>query len=819
LNSLVQDLKYGMRMLRKFPVLTAAAVVCIALGAGATTAIFSVVNAVVLRPLPYKDPERLVRIYTEFPTFPGGGLRRFWISPAEYLDLRRELKSWDGIDGWVVASANLAGSVQPLRVTEAYVTGGLFQMLGSRAELGRVITPQDDLPSSPLTAVISHGLWQRAFGADRNVVGRDVLLDGLKCTIAGVMPPDFRFPPEELNPTDIWVPGRIDPANPGGRGNHYLSLMGRLKPDVSMRRAQEELAQKVNYWGSTATPKHHAFHPRFHPIVSYPFHDEVVGQVRPALLALLGAVAFVLLIACVNVANLLLARAEGRQREVAVRTALGADFRSLVRQFVAEGLLLSAAGAALGLALAYAGLQAIKAASGASMPRASEIGIDWRVLAFTAGVSVLTGLFFGLAPLLQVAARNVHDSLKAGVRTTATAGAQQFRRALVVAELALALVLLIGTGLMIRAFWNLQRVNAGFEPQGLLTMRVILPDGVYKDARSVLNFWSAVQERVRAIPGAVSASMMSGLPPLRQLNANDTGIEGFVERPGGPKQNVDYWQAAGDRYFETMGIRLIDGRFFDERDGESAPPAVIVNQAMAHMFWPGESPIGRRVRTNMEGPWQTVVGVVADVKNGGLDRPAGTELFIPYRQAAGLFDILREASIVVRTTGNPGALASGARRAVREVDPAMPVSDVRTMDDVISAVQARPRFLTTLLTLFAAVALLLAAVGIYGVISFSVARRTGEIGVRMALGASAGDVLGMVLGQGMKLAAAGVALGAIGAFALTRFISGLLYGVSSLDARTFAAMALLLSAVTLLACYLPARQATKVDPTTALRYE
>ena len=807
-------------MLRKSPVLTAAAVVCMALGAGATTAIFSVVNAVVLRPLPYQDPERLVRIYSEFPTFAAGGLRRFWISPPEFLELQRELTSWDRIEGWVGGTANLAGSVQPARISVSSVTGGLLPMLGARTEIGRILTPQDGSPSAPLVGVISYGLWQRAFGGDPRIAGRDVLLDGLKCTIVGVMPPGFRFPPEELDATDLWAPQRIDPANPGGRGNHYLSLLGKLKPGITLKRAQDELAQKVNAWGAAATPNHHSFHPRFHPIVSYRFHDEVVGQIRPALPAMLGAVAFVLLIACVNVANLLLARAELRQREVAIRTAMGADFRTLVRQFVLEGLLLSTSGAALGLLLAWAGLRAIKVASGASIPRAAEIGMDGRVLVFAIGVSALTGLFFGLAPLLQVAAGRALDALKSGARTTATAGAQFFRRALVVSELALALVLLIGTGLMIRAFWNLQGVNAGFEPHGVVTMTVSMPNGVYKDNRGLLNFWSAVQERVRAIPGVASASMMSGLPPVRQLNANDTEIEGFVKRPGGPQQNVDFWQSAGDRYFETMGIRLMEGRFFDERDGESAPAVVIVNRSLARMFWPGESALGRRVRLGFSGPWRTVVGMVGDVKNAGLDRPAGTELFFPYRQAGGdAGGFLREAQIVFRAAADPWPLAAAARRAVRDFDPAMPVSDVRTLDDVVSAARARPRFLTTLLTLFAAVALVLAAVGIYGVISYTVARRTGEIGVRMALGASTGNVLGMILGQGLRLAAAGVALGAVGALALTRFLGGLLYGVSPFDGQTFAAMALLLSGVTLAACFIPARQATKVDPTTALRYE
>jgi predicted permease len=817
MNTLSQDFRYGVRMLLNSPGFTAACVICLALGIGATTAIFSIVHAVLLRPLPYAHPERLVRIYSEFPTFPNGGLKKFWTSPPEFLDLRHDTKSWESIDAWVNGGANLSGGKEPARITASYVSGSMLSSLGVAPTLGRLISIQDDDRSAPLRAVISHGLWQRAFGGDRAIVGRDVLLDGQKCTIVGVMPSDFRFPPGEVDAPELWAPLQIDPVNPGSRSSHYLSLLGRLKPGVGFAQARAEMTQLVNEWGKTASPNHHVFSPKFHPVAMFSFHDEVVGNVRLAMLMLLGAVAFVLLIACVNVANLLLARAEARQREIAIRTALGAGAGRLVRQFMTEGVVLSLAGAVLGLALAFASLRMIATANAASLPRASEIAINGTVLLFTLGLSFLTGVAFGLAPMAQVLAQNVHDTLKAAAsRTTATVGANRFRSALVVCELALALMLLIGSGLMVRAFWKLQEVNTGFDPRGLITMRLALPNAIYPDNDRITQFWTSLEQRVSAIPGVTSATIMTGLPPLRPINANDTKIEGFVRQPDGPMENVDYWQLTGDRYFETMGIRLIEGRFFDARDGAAAPRTVIVNQTMARVFWPGQSAVGHRVQPGSAGDWRTVVGVVADVKNAGIDKPTGTELYIPYRQLA---QGRRGLYVVLKTSGNPEALVSAARAEIRAMDSSLPIANIRTIDEVLSRAQARPRFLTLLLAAFSIVALTLAAVGIYGVIAYSVAQRTGEFGVRIAMGATSGNVLGMVLGHGLAMGGLGVALGAVGAFALTRLIRGLLFGVSSFDPLTFIAMAALLTVVTLLACYLPARRATRVDPMIALRYE
>jgi putative ABC transport system permease protein len=815
MNELRQHLHFATRILLRNPGFTAAAVLCLALGIGATTAIFSVVYAVVLQPLPYREPDRLVRLYTEFPTFPGGGLRRFWTSRAEFLDLRRDLKSWQSLDAWTNGGANLAGADQPERVQVSYVTGGLLDTLGVSPVRGRTLNANDDKPASPLVAVISEGLWKRAFGGDPNVLGRDARIDGRPAAIVGIMPASFHFPPGEIDAPEVWLPLQIDPANPGGRGNHFLYLLGRLKPGISFEQARDDMNRMVQHSGEIATQKVHTFHPATHPLIAFPLHDEVVSSVRPALLALLAAVGFVLLIACVNVANLLLARAEARQREIAVRRAIGADRAQLFRQFLTEGIVLSSISAIVGIAIAYGGLRILLRFAGSAVPRIDEIAIDWRMLLFTAGVSIATGVFFGLAPLAQVLGRTLHDALKTGAgRTTASVESHHLRRIMVVGEVALALVLLIGSGLMVRAFWRLQAVQIGLNPANVLTMRVSLPPALYQKPEDLRRFWTSVQERMAGLPGVTSSSMMSGLPPNRPLNANDTQIENFVPRPGGPIQNIDYWHMVGDRYFETMQIPLVEGRYFDARDGETGQKVVVVNQTMARTFWPGESALGHRV-SNINNEWRTIVGVVGDVKNGGIEKPAGTELYFPYRQSVGL----RNAYVVLKTIGDPNALARAARSEIGAVDGSLPIAQVRTMDEVIYSSHTRPRFLAMLLTVFSAVALTLAALGIYGVISYSVVQRTSEFGIRMAMGAQPGSVLGMVLTQGMTLALAGIVAGAAGAFLLTRYIKGLLYQIDVLDPMTFGAMALVLAGVTAFACYVPARRATRVDPMIALRAE
>jgi putative ABC transport system permease protein len=816
-----QDLQFALRMMRKNLGFTAAAVLCLMLGIGATTGIFTVVNAVLLRPLPYSHPEQLVRVYTEFPTFPNGGLPRFWTSAPEFFDLRRDTHSWASLDAWQTGGMNLGGASQPVRVTAALVSGGMLETLGVAPISGRLISAADDAPGAPIVADISYGTWKTVFGGDPNIVGRETRLDGKKCTIVGVMPRTFQFPPGESDPPKVWSPLQLDPAVQTNRGGHNYYLLGRLKPGVSPAAAQGELAALVESYGEHRSPHTHSFSPKDHTLVSYPLQAEVVSSVRPALLVLLGAVAFVLLIASVNVANLLLARAEARRREIAIRGAMGAGLARLARQFVTEGILLALCGAISGLALAYGGVRLVQLTNAGGIPRADEIVMDWRVLMFTLGTSLVTGALFGLAPLVPLLVSGISGSLKdAAGSTTAAGGAQLFRRALVVGELAMALVLLIGCGLMLRAFWKLQEVHTGMAPENVITMQVSLPSGTYTDKAKIAGFWERLDEQITNLPGVRSAALVYGMPPVRAPNMNDTDIEGFVKREGGPIENVDFDQVVTKDYFATMGIRLMEGRSFDDRDTAAGSPVVIVNSTMARTFWPNESAIGKHVRPNSgsKDPWSTVVGVVDDVKNAGLDRPAGTEMYLAYQQTENF--ALTDMFVVMRArSGDSRNLVGAVRERLNAMDSSLPLSDVRTMDDVMERAQARPRFLTLLLALFSVTALAIATVGIYGVVSYSVARRTKEFGLRMVLGAQGGDVLGLVMKQGAGMVVIGLAAGLIAAFALTRLMASLLFAVAPTDAATFAGVTAVLAAVALAACYVPARRATRVDPMQTLRYE
>jgi putative ABC transport system permease protein len=814
----MRDLRYALRALQKNPGLAAAAVLCLALGIGANTAIFTVVNAVVLRPLAFRNPDRLVRVYTEFPTYgSSGGFRKFWMSTPELLDLRRLTMSWEALEAYVITGVNVAGSAEPIRVTAANITGGLLPMLGVAPELGRVITPDDDRFGAPLTAVISDGLWRRVFGGQMSIIGRELKINGLTATIIGVMPKGFAFPPAETDPPELWYPQQIDPAKPGGRASHFQSVIGRLKPGATVERAQEEFLRIMDEQERHKTPKVHTFDTKFHTILARPYHGELIGNVKPAMMLMLGAVGFVLLIACVNVGNLLLARAESRHHEMTVRKAIGASLWDLGRQCLTEGLVLAGLGTVFGLAIAWAALRLILAFNAGAIPRADEVAMDWRVLAFTVAASVITGVLFGLAPVAQFTS-DTQESLKSATgRSTATRTAHSLRRAMVVTELALALMLLVGAGLMVRTFWKLQQVNIGIDASRIVTMRVVLPQAQYSDPAAVRQLWTRLLDRVTALPGVQSASLLSGLPPLRPLNANDTDIEGYVKTAGGPDQNVDYYQGVAPGYFEMMRIPMVEGRAFDARDGADANKVVIVNQTMARTFYGNQSPIGRRVRpSSKDAPWRTIVGVAADVKNGGIDKPTGTELYFPYTQGDGA---VRGMYLAVKTRSDPNRIVSAVRLQLADLDPALPVAQVRLMEDIISAASARPRFLTVLLSLFSFIAVGLAAVGIYGVMAFLVARRTQEFGIRMAIGAEASHVLGLVLTQGMRMGIAGIGLGALGALLLTRLIRQLLFGVGSFDPLTFVATATILVIVILAACYIPARRATRVDPLVALRYE
>ena len=818
MQSLLQDLRYGLRMLLHKPGFAAVAVITLALGIGANTAIFSVVNAVLLRPLPYREPGKLVRVYTEFPTME---LKKFWMSPPEFLDIHNEADSWESIGAWTTTGRNIATSTdEPVRVTAAIVTRGLIETLAVQPAVGRNFTPEEDRNGGPPSAIISDGLWRRAFGREADIVGKQIQINSQPTTVVGVMPPGFVFPPGSNDPAEVWVPLQLDPANPGSRGSHFLYVIGRLKPEVRVEQARSEMDSLAAGWRSQNRSMHLPGTEN-HPILMVPLHEDVVGAARPAVLMLLGAVAFVLLIACVNVANLLLARAESRRREFSIRLALGAGRSRLLRQFLAEGMILVVMGAVAGILLAKVGLRLVLAAAPDSIPRTAEIGIDPTVLAFTLGVSILSIIVFAMAPLLQMRDRDLATTLRgSGQRTSGGGGSHRLRKTLVVAEIALAVIPVIGSGLMIRAFWKLRQVDVGFEPRGVTAFNLQLPASRYQ-APERLRFANQLEERLAALPGVQSASFAGGLPPLRPINANDTDIEDYQGTPDGPAENVDYWNPVNEGYFKTMGIRTLEGRTFEPSDrNETAQKVIVINQSMARRFWQG-SPIGRRVNPGFNTPpvWCTVIGIVEDTKNLGVDKPAGTELYFLLPQTAAL-GVSTRMSFVVRTESTSAAsIASSIRSTVRDLDPSVPIFQLQTMSDVVADSLVRPRFLSLLLGAFSAIALSLAAIGIYGVMAYSVTQRTQEIGVRVALGATTRNVLAMVVSEGLKMTVVGLAVGLTGAFWLTRWMASLLFEVSATDPFTFAMVAVGLTAVGLVACFVPARRAAKVDPMVALRYE
>jgi putative ABC transport system permease protein len=817
METLLQDIRYAIRNLAKAPGFAAITVLTLALGIGANTAIFSVVNGVVLRPLPYPEPERLMFITSQFPAL---GFDQFWISAPEFLEFRDHNQAFENVGGYRAGAANL-GTEQPSRVNSIVVTHELLEVLGVSPLVGRKFTREDTLPEAEDVGILSYELWQREFGADRGAVGRVVPVNGVPTRIVGIMPAGFDVHDAKV---ELWLPLTIDPKNPGGRGGHFLYLVGRAKPGVSIGQARADVETLLKQW-ATIAPNTHVPDPKNHRFRIDSLHEDMIGGVRTALWVLQGAVGFVLLIACANLANLLLARSESRHREFAVRTALGASRARLLRQFLTEGVVLAIVGAIVGIGLAYTGLRLLLAANPDSVPRAAQITIDPPVLGFTLVVAVVTGLMFGLSPLLHVRESLLHGALKeGGTRTTGGKARARTRSALVMAEVALAVVLVAGAGLLLRSFWNLMNVDAGFNRARLSTFGLVLPAAQYREPGSRPAFFMRVLDNVARVPGVTSAAAMSGLPPLRLVNANDTNFEGSTAKPppDGPIPNVDYYQTVTARYVETMGIPVVEGRTFTETDA-GGPPVMLVNEALAKRFYPGSSPVGRRIKPGGPNtPWFLVVGILKDVKQGGLAQDVGTELYFLYEQLGRLGDgvfVPTNMNVVVRSDLELEALAPSLRQVVRDADPALPMVKLRTMRDVFGESVARPRFIAQLLGAFAGLALLLAAIGTYGILSYSVSERHQEIGIRMALGASRSSVLALVLRQGAKLTGIGLAAGIVGALLLSRVLGTLLFNVRPTDPATMAAVTIFIAVISLVACYVPARRATRVDPIVVLREE
>src|SRR5262245_2735212 len=812
MQKLLQDLRYGFRTLLRKPVYTIVAITALALGIGANTAIFSVVNSILLRPLAYHDPERLVVINHDYPKL---NLKAS-VSAIGYTHYRDNGKSFESVAATTGGSFNLTGGGEPERLNGAPVTHNFFSALGARPALGRLFLPEEDQPGKNKVVVLSHSFWQRRFGGDPAIVNKNILLNDENYTVVGVMPPSFQFGREIGQVVDLWTPIAFTPEQLSYNRltNEYLLVIARLKPGVTIQQAQAELdtiagnlRQQYLPWATTRSDW---------GLTMDSLRELVIGGIGRALWILMGIVGLVLLIACANVANLLLARAADRQKEMAIRAALGAGRWRVVRQLLTESALLAVTGGLVGLLLAYLGISALVKINEVQIPRANEIGLDWRVLAFTLGVSLLTGFIFGLIPALQSSKADLHETLKEGGRTGSSGARSWVRNTLVVLEMALALVVLVSAGLLMRSFWRLQQVNPGFAPQNVLAMSLGLPATKYREPAQRANFYQELLQRIRALPGVQSAGATSILPLSGNNSSGSFRIEGRVVPQGQSSPHGDRWAATTD-YFSTMKIQLIRGRYFDDRDTMESQPVAIIDETMQRKYWPNEDPVGKRItfQGGQNNPiWREIVGIVGHVKHKGLEGESRVQYYIPHTQVQNA-----SMNLVVRASIDPSSLTGGVRATISSLDKDLPVFRVRTMEQYVIDSMAQRRFAMTLIAIFAAVALALAAVGLYGVLSYSITQRSHEIGIRMALGAQVSDVLRLVVGQGMLLALAGVALGSVAAFLLTRLMANLLFGVKATDPLTFAAIALLLTLVALVACFAPARRATKVDPIVTLRAE
>lgn len=811
-----QDITHALRGLIKSPGFAAASLITLALGIGATSAIFSVVKAVLIAPLPYGSPERTVQIFAKWVSFD-----KTWLSNQEVVDFRNMAQTLDGVGSWNTGQQNLTGDGEPIRVGVGFVTANLFDVLGARPLIGRSFSEADDAPNGPQVAVLGYPLWQSRYGGDPAIVGRTVMINELPVEVIGVMPDGFRLPTDftddAAEPTQMWRPIQWD-MNNLVRGSHGYFAAATLAPGQSAASVSAELhaiATRLTEQGQY--PKQMQF-----TAFAVPLDEEIRGGLRPAMWLLMGAVGFLLLIACANVANLLLVRGDARLREMAVRTAIGAAPDRLVRQLLTESIVLAVLGAVLGLGLAAVGLRILMTIDPTSLPPLAPIRLDWSVVAFTLALGVVTTIVFGLAPALRTLRVNLVESLREGGQATVGGHRQRLRSALVVAEVMLAVVLVIGAGLMVKSLAALSRIDLGFTPEHMLTMRVSVPPSRYDTPEKVVNFYRRLTEKTRAVPGVEAAGFLRVLPLATTIGDFGLDIEGFQESPGVSAKGD--WQIATDGSFEAMGARLMRGRWFSPSDTERSQAVAVINETMARTYWKNpEEAIGRQIRVGsaMDRPWLTVVGMVADERHNGVTGVVKEKFYVPHSQwrIATSGSVIRGGFLVVRTTGDPMAVASAVRAQVRALDPTIPVANIRPMTDVVSTSLATPRLTGFLLGTFAAIALTLAAVGIYGVLSYLVARRTHEIGIRLAVGADRSQVMTMILKQGLSLAGIGIGAGLVAAFLVTRFMQTLLYQIRPSDPETFVVVSLALVAVAIVASAVPAYRATRVSPLIALRTE
>ena len=813
METFLQDLRFGLRTLARNPGFAYVAVLTLALGVGANAAIFSVVNAVLLRPLPWSEPDRTVMIWSRWTAFD-----KTWVSDGEVNGYRRQSRTLADVGAWADGQVNLTGDGEPERVASGAVTANLFSVLGASPVKGRVFTPEEDVPNGPRVVILGHGLWVRRYAADPAIVGRTIQINGAPHQVVGVMPSGFVLPTDFQNPAPsmLWLPVQWN-ASSTNHGSHGLFAAGRMKPGATLAQVREDLHELAQSWTRQGLyPVQMQF-----DVVALSLRDEVVGGVRRTLWLLFGAVGFLLLIACANVANLLLARAEARQREMAVRTALGAGAWRVVRQLLTESLVLAAISGVAGLMLATIGVRALAAWNPSSIPRVSGSTVDWRVLAFTIAVALLTTVIFSLAPAARILRADLTDSMKEGGGNATTGGTRRrFRNALVVAEMALAVVLLIGAGLMLRTLWSLQRIDLGFNPAGVLTMRISLPQASYPEPAQVVGFYSRLMERIRTVPGIDAAGAARSLPLGSTIGDFGLRVDGYVPPPGtGAKGD---WQIATDGYLEAMGERIVRGRGIAASDTSESQLVALINEEMARRYWDGRDPVGGRftIGNRADRPWVTVIGIVGAVRHNGITDVVKEKFYVPHAQwHKSVGNPIRSMTLVVRANGNPSALTSPVREVIREMDPNLPVADIRSMDEVVGSALSTPTFMSVLLSIFAALALSLSAIGIYGVLSYVVSRRTREIGIRVAIGAGRGRVLRMVLGSGVSLALAGIAAGLALAFGVTRLLRGLLHGVTPADPATFVVVTVALAGVAALASAVPAWRASRVDPVIALKSE